>query len=315
MKLLGPLTVLVLLVAAPREASACTCSSPGNRVLLASNTTLAPAAGPWLVLYGSEATVRLTDELGAEWPTESVRRHRSLGLCTSTYDLVRPVTPLSEGALYRLELSSPDGLEATDQREFVATKREPRRVERTLALSLERVAKAGVMSGAGCGSPELEGEAVNGAFAARVDAGQPILLFVEVSVEDSKHGVLAESRPSIDQGPSSTQTVSAVASASVPELVTSAACARVVVRDALDATVYDKELCPKPGETLEESLSVEMPEHLVREHPDEVDEGCSCSHVGSRGSVGSGLWLLVLAALGLGRRARDLASARVGRTL
>lgn len=302
-------TALATLSSAPREARALTCVAPGNHVLLPSATTLAPVGGPWLVLHEPDATVRLTDELGQEVPIESARTIESL-VCVFTFDLYRPKGTIQEGALFTLEASSPGA--ASDSRDFVASSRSPRQVKRTLAIQLERTSHPEVLSN--YYAEPLEGEQANGYFLALVTADSPTLMFLELSVADTKLGSIVEGSASLESSASSLHALSTRVSATVPELVTSSGCAKVVIRDPFDAVVYDKELCPKVGEKLEESVTAELAEHLLREDPEQEEGDCSCSSVGSRREIAPGIWLL-LAAAALSLRRRALASAPIARTL
>ena len=294
---------VAVLVCQAARAEACTCQSPGNHVLLPSATKWAPVGGPWLVVHGEEVTPRLLDDQGQEWLVESARRYDALGLCPRSFELLRPTAPIPDGMRYSLELVSPGGAELWDKRTFIATSDVPRMVKRELSVKLERMEAPGVVTDGGCSSPELIGETQKGVFAASVSANAATLLFLEVSAEDTKHGTLTDGNASVGPGSSSEYALIDTVTASVPELTTTASCAHVVVRDALDATVYDQTLCPDAGASVEETLSVTLPEHLIREAPKTEPSDCSVASPGAA-ERRLGAWFFVLALAGLARRLR-----------
>lgn len=278
------------------SAEACTCQLPPPRVLLPSASNLAPAAGPWLVVHSGDATVTLRTELGEEVPSETLRTFTSPSLCAWTFDLVRPSVPLEAGGYYRLAIAED---QESDERELKATERAPEIVERSLRVSLEHTVLDEEL---GCAQPEIELKHTKGWFQAQVEADAPALLFLELSAVDSSFGQLVSGNVSLDQGIASRFALSNRARADIPQLDTTADCARVVVRDALDAVVFDQEICPEPGKGVEATKTVSIPEHLVRESPVAEDQGCGCR---APRSNPAGLGALLLLGLGLlGRRLR-----------
>lgn len=241
----------------------------------------------------------LRTELGEEVPSETLRSFTDLSLCAWSFELIRPSAPLEAGAYYRLAIA---GDQESDEREFKATERAPEIVERSLRVSLEHTVTDVEMSDAGCSHPKFNGLHAKGMLGAQVEADAPALLFLELSAADSSFGQLASASASLEQGIASRFALSNRARADIPQLDTTADCARVVVRDALDAVVFDQELCPEPGKGVEAIKTVSIPEHLVRESPAAEDQGCGCR---APRSNPAGLGALLLLGLGLlGRRLR-----------
>lgn len=293
--------VLAGVLAHSFEAGACTCQVAKTRILLAAATNRAPLAGPWLVMHPGDAKASLEDELGTPQPGSVVRSYSLDSLCRFRLELLRPDVPLVADEWYRLSLVGPSG---NDTRAFKASARPVKSVERLLKVSLENYVYDGVMSQAGCSHPKYDDLHFNGYFGARIETDAPALLFLEVSAADSTFGQIVEGWASIDEGESSPAAVTTTAHAAVVRLDTTAACARVVVRDALDVTVYDQELCPEPGKTLGSEQTVSVAEHLIRDPPSEpIDDGCGCRARPSGQTGFASLGLLVLALLG--RRRRD----------
>lgn len=272
-------------------------------MLLPSATKWAPVGGPWLVVHADDATGRLLDDQGQEWLVESARRYDALGQCPRSFELLRPTAPIPDGMRYSLALVSPAGAKLSENRSFIATSDSPRTVKREVHVKLERSVAPGVLSAAECAPQDLDGETRAGVFTASLKANAPTLLFLELSAEDTKHGTLVEGNASVGPGSSSSYALTDAATASVPELSTTEACARVVIRDALDATVYDQKLCPAAGSSAEETLNVQVPEHLIREAVQSESSDCATApRGGGRTPVGM-LALLALAAVA--RRFRD----------
>ena len=296
-------SAVVLVGRAPR-AEACSCQLTENRVLLPSATKWAPVGGPWLIVHGEETTARLLDDHGQEWAVETARRYDASSLCARTFELLRPTAPIPDGMRYTLELAAAASAKLSDSRTFVATGDLPRSVKRELTVKLERVLAPGTMSDAGCSPSELNGETAKGIFFASVSADLPTLLFLELSADDTKHGALVDGNASIGPGTSSSYALAKSVTAEIPELSTTAVCARVVIRDALDGAVYDQKLCPDAGASVEESLSVTVPEHLIRETTESEPSDCATSSPGANARP-LRAWILLVALFGLGRRLRD----------
>lgn len=257
------------------SAQACSCQTPGNRVLLASSSGLSPANGPWLIVNDEGSTTRLTDELGVELPLVGLRKLQQFTLCRWSFSLFRPEAPLDPGARYTLSTTLPGEFVPAHERRFKATERAPRRVKRDLVVRLDlSVAPHDVW---GCVPVAYEGEPAEGYFDLTVTTNEPTLLFVEMKIKDSKFGDLSFGTASVGEGMASSLAVTYDAKLDVPKLTSSAGCAQVIVHDALDGLVFDEELCPSPGSFAESLKSVEVPEHLVREPPS-AEEGCAASN-------------------------------------
>jgi hypothetical protein len=269
---------------------------PAPKVLLASASNLAPAAGPWLIFRAGDGAATLHDELGGVVPTQTLRSFANLSLCEHFAELVRPGAPLATGEYYTLSVSSDYG---SDDRRFKATARAPETVERFLRVVLDHSLFDGELYEGGCAHPKFNGLHAKGFFQARVETDTPALVFVELSVADSSFDELSSGGASLDQGMASQFAVSNLAKAHVPQLDTTADCAHVVVRDSLDTVLFDRELCPEPGKGVEATNTVSLSEHLVRESSPAEDEGCSCR--APRGRSTTGAVTLLLGALLLRR--------------
>ena len=303
-------TALVLAIGvwvSPSTSQACICQPPKPTVLLPSATTLAPAAGPWLVLHEGDGVGSLRSELGDLVPLESMGSFDELSLCGRRFELLRPTTPLDTGLSYELSLVSGT---VADSRKFRASSREPKLVERAVHLKIAHSVFDSEMSEASCADPKFNGLHAKGFFQASIELDAPALLFVELSATDTTFGQLVEGNATVGQGQSSAVALEARAVASLPQLDTTADCALLVIRDSRNDVVHDQELCPQPGETLESDHTLTVPEHLIRE-PGEEPEGCGC-RVGRRDGSGLGaVFLLALAALRrLASPARPRASPR-----
>lgn len=265
--------------------------SPPAQLLLPSATSLVPAAGPWLVLGPSDASLTLESDLGEPVELETVRTFQELSLCGWPFRLVRPKGPLEVGEYYRLAVATQDD---SDERRFKATDRLPKTVERLLTVKVRHEIVDGEMNEAGCSHPKLNGLHAKGIFVGSAQTDAPALLFMEFSVADQTFGELSGGAVSLDQGSASRFALSTEARTDLPQLDTSAACARVVVRDALDAVVFDQELCPEPGKSVEKTETVSISEHLVRE-TSEPEEGCGCRLRRTESPSAGALSLLLLA--------------------
>jgi len=282
------------------DAAACVCDTK-TRILLPAATNLAPLAGPWLVMHPGDATTSLEDELGNALPASAARSYAADSLCGPRFELIVPDAPLIANGWYRLSLVGPSG---NDTRAFKASERSARTLERKLTVSLESVV-AETTFPTDCSNPKYDGLHSQGAFVARLEADAPALLFVSISATDSSFGELVAGGASLGPSESSAFAVTTAAEASVPRLDTTGSCARVVVRDALDVTVHDQELCPAPGKTLGSEQTVSVSEHLIREPPSApIDDGCGCRTRPS-GNPGAGLgFVLLLTLVARGRSPR-----------
>lgn len=254
------------------RAAACTCPAIEGRVLLPSASKLAPASGPWLVLRPPGEVPSLRTEKSVPVPIEIVRSFSALSLCPRSFALVRPVTPLEDGAFYQLVIGWSGGVHG---QRFKATARAPKRVDRWLHVRLERKVVDLQMVDVDCAPTKLEPAHAKGHFVTTLEADAPALLFLEVSAEDTSFGSLAEGNATLSGDEASQLALSTSTKVSIPELDTTAACARVVVRDALDGVVYDQVLCPEPGKSLAADLPVSIPEHVIRAESPAEDSGCA----------------------------------------
>ncbi len=273
----------------PARAEACSCGPPKPRTLLPSVTSLAPATGPWLVMHGGDGVAELRSEQGDPLGVETQHSFGALALCSRQFDLLRPTTPLEAGARYELAISSTAG---ADSRGFRATDRELATLPVTAHVKLAHTAVDS--ESGGCADPKLDGLHQKGLFAATVELDQPALLFAELSASDSKFEQLSDGSATLSEGMASEFAISTTATAELPELDTTAKCVTLKLFDARDAKVFDQELCPEPGKTLESDHALTVSEHLIPEPGEDPESGCGCR-------VGSGSrpepWVAALLAL------------------
>ncbi|MBI3205136.1 MAG: MYXO-CTERM sorting domain-containing protein [Myxococcales bacterium] len=255
----------------PARAEACSCGPPKPRTLLPSVTSLAPATGPWLVMHGGDGVAELRSEQGDPLGVETQHSFGALALCSRQFDLLRPTTPLEAGARYELAISSTAG---ADSRSFRATDREPATLPVMAHVKLAHTV-VDTESG-GCSDPKLDGLHQKGVFAASVVLDQPALLFAELSASDSKFEQLSDGSATLSEGVASEFAISTTATAELPELDTTAECVTLKLFDARDAKVFDQELCPEPGKTLQSDHALTVSEHLIPEPGEDPESGCGC---------------------------------------
>lgn len=290
----------------PARAEACSCGQLKPRTLLPSVTSLAPATGPWLVVHGGDGVAELRSEQGDPLGVETQHSFSALALCSRQFDLLRPTTPLEAGARYELVISSAAG---ADSRSFRATDREPATFPVTARVTVGHTVVDSVSSEASCADPQFNGLHQNGVLFASVELDHPALLFAELSASDSKFGTLSEGTATLSEGMSSEFAISTTVTISVPQLDTTAKCVTLKLFDARDAKVFDQELCPQPGQTLESDHALTVSEHLIPEPGEDPESGCGC-RVGSRSRPEP--WVAALLALAVVcrvRRVRTAASA------
>lgn len=287
------------------RAKACSCGELAPRTLLPSVTSLAPATGPWLVLHDGDGVATLRTEGGEPVALAAPHSFSALALCPRQFDLLRPAAPLEVGARYQLSIQAGG---PADSRNFRATDREPATLPVTAHVKLVHTV-VDTQSG-GCYPTKLDGLHAKGLFDVSVELDRPALLLVELSASDSKFERLADGTATLSEGMASEIAVSTTATATLEQLDTTADCVTLKIFDSRDTPLFDQELCPKPGQTLESDHAFTVSEHYVPEPGEEPESSCGCRLGSSQRRLPGALALLVLAFIGGVGRGRPRTSRR-----